>query len=350
LALNRKGGPWEGGGYISLGPRGQKTYVIERSIGRKRFHISTRCHTSAGAEAQLRRFEADPLNYRPEGGDETADVEPVYLTAELAAEYLDACEAKGSARSWVRTKEFYLEKWGEDLGGVDLRRASLRDHIEPALQCRQTGRAGRIITLKAFFAWLRTVKHALRSHEDCTIDLKVPQATPEKWRRRKAADIETVRAAVRLLAPAYRDVLTVLAASGWHVSELERFVRDEGSHIVYVRRPEALAVLVTVHKSGKPGRATIRDQAVLGAAERLRARREVPRRLNDAIKAACAAAGVPSFQAGSMRHSVATWAIESGMTMQEVADFLQHSDKRTTARWYADVAVPRAPALPRVLD
>jgi integrase len=180
--------------------------------------------------------------------------------------------------------------------------------------------------------------------------LKVPQAAPEKWRRRKAASIKVVRAAVRGLAPAYRDVLTVLAATGWHVSELERFVREDASHIVYVRRAEALAVLVTVHKSGKPARATIREQAALDAAERLRKRREMPRRLNDAIRAACDAAGVPAFQAGSMRHAVATWAIESGMSMQEVADFLQHADKRTTSRFYADVAVPRAPALPRVLD
>ena len=41
-----------------------------------------------------------------------------------------------------------------------------------------------------------------------------------------------------------------------------------------------------------------------------------------------------------MRHTVATAAVNAGADMESVADALHHADKRTTARWYATLAVP----------
>jgi integrase len=325
------------GGYVHRQKDGQPLFIIERRVRGRRFHVSTRCHSLRAAMKQLERFEADPLGYAPEGEERE---QGLVLTAQLVQEFHAWQLAKGNTRRHANDMAHRLADWVEDFGGKDLRQLSLRDDIKPALQRRPTNRAHRIIALKAFFSWLRKEKHLLTSAQDATLDLPVPQARPEKHRRRKAVELETVRAAAEGLAPAYRDMLTVLAGTGWHVTELERFVRHPESELVYARRGDTLAVLVTRHKSGGHTRTPVNDGEVLAAAERLRARGELPRKPNEALKAACRAAGVAPFTFGVMRHTVATWAVEHGALPSQVAEFLDHKDKSTTKRFYQDVAVP----------
>jgi hypothetical protein len=67
------------GGLIRKDAKGRDVYVIRRQINGKRYSISTRARSAKAAYEQLKRFEADPENYRPEGAQRAA---PIYLDAE----------------------------------------------------------------------------------------------------------------------------------------------------------------------------------------------------------------------------------------------------------------------------
>lgn len=337
--------PWPGG-YIHRQQDGTDLFIIERRVNGHRFHVSTRCHGWKAAMKQLERFEADPFGYKPEG---IAPEVPMALTADVLEEYRSWQLGKGNTTKHANEMHNRLCDWIDDLAGADLRKVTLRDHIKPALDKRGTCRPHRIIALKGLYAWLRKERHLLTSGQDPTLDLPVPQARPEKWKRRKAVPFEHVQAAVRHMEGAYRDMLVLLAGTGWHVTELERFVRSPESEIVYARRDGTLAVLVTLHKVGEMTRTPVSVRKVLAAAERLRSRGEIPRRPNQALKKACEDAKVPIFTFGVLRHSVATWSVERGAIPALVSEFLNHKDPRTTKRFYTDVSVPTAQVpLPRL--
>ena len=73
------------GGYVTTDSKGRDVFCIRKQIGGKRFDVSTRCHTERAALEQLKKFEADPLLYKP-GGD--PKLLPLLLDAELATEFL----------------------------------------------------------------------------------------------------------------------------------------------------------------------------------------------------------------------------------------------------------------------
>lgn len=328
------------GGYIHAQANGRPLFIIERKINGKRYHLSTRCHTERAALRQLERFEGDPDGYTP-GGD--AAEEPVRLDAAAQLEYRDYLKAKSSSGPAVTDRMRMLKHWMVDLGGLDLRTMSLRDHVMPALTKRTTSRPARIIALKAFMGWLRKERHVLTSAQDCTVDLPVPQAVPEKWKRRKALDRARALAAFEKLEGPQRDCLAVMIATGWHYTELARFVRAAESEIIYPinQKDGVLAVLATKHKNGEMTRTPLVHPEHVTAAEKLRKRRKMPKqRLNDALREACRLAEVPPFTAGVMRHSVGTWAVEDGALASAVSEFLNHKDARTTKRFYLDVVVP----------
>lgn len=331
---------------------GRPLFILERKVGGRKFHISTRAHTEKAAYAHLRRFEADPWKYAEEMAHGRSEVAQLHLSAELVAEY----------RRWMLTRSRpapvslnhandmtrALGDWAEDLKGRDLKRLDL-PFLKERIAKRRTAERHRIIAIKGFFTWLREERHLIDRRDDPTLDLKVPQAIPEKHRRRKAVRIEDVQAVIAALQPAYRDCLLLLARTGWHVSELARFARDPDSRIAPGNDTGVLAVLQVRHKSGDTSRTPIMEPEALAAAQRIRERRTMPRKMNDTIKAACVAAGVPVFHWGVLRHSVATWAIEAGTPADVVAEFLGHKDKKTTLRFYADVGVPTLPVrLPKL--
>ncbi len=348
MPLNRKGGPWRGG-YVSIGSKGRKTYIIEREVGGHRFHISTRCHIDSAAFKQLERFEANPYAYRPEG---KADIK-LLLTNALVEEYESFLLLRRRTTSnHAKEMKSHLADWMEDFGAKDLRRLDLRDDIKPALERRATGRQHRIIALKAFFGWLRKEKGLMKSADDATLDLSVPQAVPARRKRKKAVEWSRVQAAMAHLPKRYADVLTVLAATGMHVTELQRFVRQSDSELILLPTgAKHLAVIVTRHKSGDYTRIPLQHAEHVAAASRLRESRTIPRNLNQELRTACIKAGDKEtpFTFGVMRHSVATWAITDGADPATVAQFLGHKDPRTTLRFYADANVPTAAIPPRLL-
>lgn len=359
-----RGRRWKGG-YIRHESDGRKTFIIEREVGGRRFHISTRTHDEDAALEHLVRFEANPLSYDPAG---LLPREPVFITVELLADYLAfQLEEKRNTSRHARAMVRFLFAWSEALGPRDLRELNLGD-LKRALATWKTSRPHRIIAIKAFFSWLREERQTVKHAEDPTLDLKVPQAEPEKHKRRKAVDWDVVQGVFARLPERYRDFLQLAGATGWHVSELERFCRDERSSIekplARVLTPEGrevLAVLRTWHKGKKWTRTSLVHREHLEAAQRLRAAGEFPRqtRLREAMYAAVDELNeerrrkrlepAPKFGLGVMRHSVATWGVQLGASMERVAGHLEHADPRTTERFYADVAVPAGSVPTRVL-
>lgn len=364
MARQRTRETWDGG-YIHIRVDGKPLFFIEKRRGKEKFHLSTGCSRREEAQQHWLRFQADPWKYKAEMRSGRPDqYSPLYLTEELAQEFtVWQLKTKGVSRKHAKEVGERLAAWVEDLHGVDLRRSNLRDHITPALNSRKTMRGHRISTIKVFFSWLRKTKHLLISAEDPTLDLPVPKAIPEKRKRRKALTLEHVQTAMDHLGPVHRDMLTVIAATGIHFTELERFVGSPESEIDYRKRETTIAVLVLRHKNRDMVQVAITDPDVLSAAERLRKLGRVPRelppgstrddfacrklpRINQAIAWVCERAGVPVFRLGQMRATVGTWLNERGMTKEQVAAFLHHKDPRTTARFYLDVEIPTVAVSP----
>jgi integrase len=331
------------GGYIRKTRSGKSVYVIERWARGKRVHVSTGCTTKEGAEAELARFEADPLRYVPGG----VDPDGVFLTEERVLQYSDHQLSKGLTVEWVQEVARCLVDWSEALEGLDLRQLRLHQDIKPALERWQTQRPHRIKALKGFCRWLREEKGALTRSQDATLDLKVPQARPEKQRRRKVVAPEDVAAVLRELPEVTRDVLHLMSATAWHQSEVRRFAAG-GEIVVPMKAEGVLAVLITRHKSGDLTKTPIVYEEHLAAAKRLRERGNIPTRMTIArhMRAAIKAAGVPGFGTGQMRHSVLTWGVrDGGASIADAKEFGHHRSEQTTKRFYVDLDIPK-PALP----
>jgi integrase len=342
---------WEQrGGRVRTDAKGRPVFIIRKQVGGRRYEVSTRKHSLAAALAEWARFERDPEGYQPGGA---APRSPVYLDNRLSEDFLAwSLHEKGNSAEWVKKQKGVLAWWMERLAGVDLRRATLRDHLAPALE-HAPGKRHRIEVIRALYGWLRKVRNDLAPTEDPTFGaLPVPQPRPAQWTRSRVIPREHYLLAREHLVGPWRDSLDVLAGTGWHVTELIRFANDGAVEpLPKAMRVEAGAVGVLVcprHKSGDTHRTAV-SADVLEAAKRLRERRwpadsKFP--FYDAIEGACRAAEIPRLNPGAFRHSVATWAIEAGADPAAVAAFLGHRSATTTRRFYAThAAPPKVPTL-----
>lgn len=346
-------GDWSGG-YWRRDRRGRRIFYVRRMVEGRRYDVSTRATTERGALEQLRRFEADPVNYKP-GGDPGR--EPVRFDVDLVAKFLEfSRDSRKNSAPYIREQKRLLAMWADaGLAGVDLRRATLRDHILPAAEKFKQGRTRELAKsiLKAFYSWLRTEKHLILAAEDPTYgSLRVEQGRPAQIDRSKVIPREHFLLAREHLVGAHRDALDILASTGWHVTAVLRFARA-GRIEPYPRHGSAknvVGVIVTpMDKDGEPHRTPITNEEVLAAAERLRERGSLDRGdFFAALRAACLAASIPAFTPGRFRHSVATWAIDAGADPASVAAFLGHRSARTTTRFYATHATPRP--VPTLMD
>lgn len=336
-------GKWEGG-YVREDENGRRVYVIEKWWGGSRHHVSTRCSSERAAYKEMERFELDPDNYRPRDGQPGT----VAMTADLILEYRAYQSAKGISGEWVDEVARCLKQWMLAVGKRDLRALDLHRDIRPALATWTTRIPHRIKSLKGFMRWLRAEKGLIK--HDSTADLRVPQAKPEKWTRRKVVPHEDVAAVLKHLPEVTRDVLHLLTATAMHLSEVRRFA-EGGELIAPIQGEGVLSILVVRHKSGALHKASLSFPEHVAAAERLRARGALPKRMTLArhMIAACKAAGVPWFGLGQMRHSVLTWGVERGATIQDASEFAGHKSKTTTERHYVDLAVPKVIPILRLL-
>lgn len=349
MPLNRDGGTWDGG-YVSLGARGRKTFVIERRVNGEKFHVSTRCHELRAALSHLDRFEKNPRAYRPQGDEVDGALR---ITSELVLEHVDwQKREKDNTPRHAYYVGRYLFDWVEDLGGADWRQLSAHRHLKPALAERKTAKAHRIAALKVFFKWLRREKGLVTAAQDPTLDIAVPQANPAKLRERQAVDYERVAVVLRALTGPLRDVLLVKAVTGAHYTEIRRLVRGENARLDVLsaaapHAPTVLAVARFRHKNKRVVSHPIDTRQLLDALLRLQQRLPRDRDVNRAIREVCDRLGLPAFTIGKMRASFGTWHAERGATIEGIADSLHHLSPATTDKFYVDVMVPR-PALPAV--
>lgn len=325
------------GGYIREGSRG-RVYVIQREIHGQRFHVSTRCRTERAALDELARFESSPHTYRPmasAGGPARNDC--VLTPASLVAFERYQLDVKRVTQAYADDCQLYLKAWMHWFAGRDLRTVQLRDITEQLGVWGTTARRNRIVALKSYTKWLRRERAVLGRAEDPTMDLEVPRSRPEKLERRKAVPLELVRATLPLLPEDVRQLVQLLAATGLHVSEVRRFAKGAGG--LHEPTPEqretgVLAYLSVPHKTGVLHVVALGIEEAFEAAKAIRARGNIPSHSRQwfALREAKA-----DWNIGSLRHSVATWLYEAGVSLEAIAEQLGHRDKRTTSDFYRDI-------------
>jgi hypothetical protein len=216
--------PWDtwSAGRVWIGNDGTRTYYVR--IGGR--YVSTREHTEDGALAWMIREKV--------GGAVAAPP----LNDQWIAEYVEHCRTKGQDRQSVLAKERQLAEWRERIG---VRKTTLPVLAE--ISKKMSGARNKVAALKAYFTRLRQQGRVQRQH-DPTLDLAKPSAPSSDWDR--LVPLESHAKVVAELDPRWGDLLVVLLGTGWHVSELLRFVRGgsiDGDVLVWPR-----------HKSGEPHR------------------------------------------------------------------------------------------------
>lgn len=330
-------------GYVRGG-----VYVIEKRIHGRKWHVSTRCTQLRAAMRQLERFEESPADYRPEGGDGPELV----LTESLIEEFF-AWHRAHTSRPWALNVRSLLVDWANHLRGADLRRLSLVDDLKPHLK-NATQQPHRVKAIRLLFKWLRTEKGLITRPQDATLDLAVPPARPAQWEKSKAVAWERVLELLPHLRADVRDVLELLAATGWHISEARRFAAGgtlreresaDPSHVV--------AVIGVKHKSGKPHFTALLHERHAVVARRVRERGRVidngalRKQMLKGFAAVDAerkktdpkAEPVERFQLGAMRHSLTNWLADAGVGVEERGRYLGHNPA-TNARFYVDAQRP----------
>jgi hypothetical protein len=339
--LRKKVPGWPG--YIRDG-----VWIIEKRVGGKKFHVSTRATSPRAAMKQLERFEADPNGFSAAG---TKRVAELALTTELIDDF-HAWHKTHVTTQWADDVYRTLQRWANHLGGIDLRNLSLVDDLKPFIVGAKS-RPLKVASIKVLFRWLRTEKGLVTRAQDVTLDFITPPFKPRKdTGESKAIEFERLAKVVPLLALHIRDVLELLAATGWHISEVRRFANPEIGRFRYrdaADKPEVLATIGTRHKVGGKWHFTaLLFQSHVDAAQRIRERGKVVDRtiLRRHLKRACEKAGVKAFNMGDMRASVLTWLRLAGVPPALAAAYVGHTSTATQDRFYVNQEIARA-VLPR---
>ena len=328
-------------GYVREG-----LFIIEKRIGGKKFHVSTRCTSLRAALKQLERFEENPAAYSPRGVDAPA---PLVLDLKMIDE-LHAWHAPTvSSTEWANDVKRTLKHWANHLKGADLRNLSLIDDLKPFIAGDAPSKPLRVASIKVLFRWLLREKGLITRAQNVAEEFITPPFKPrQQTGESKAIEFERLAKVVPLLKTEVRDVLELLAATGWHITEVQRFakkeigrfrLRDAGD------RPEVLATIGTRHKDGGKWHFTaLLFQSHVDAAHRIRARGYVFNRtaLRRNLKKACEEAGVKAFNMGDMRASVLTWLRLAGVPMETAMLYVGHTSVETQNRFYVNAEVARA--------
>lgn len=321
-------GQWEGGRVIET-KDGKRVYYIRKRIRGRLYEVSTRSSTLKAALAQWERFQANPEAYEPSGA--LPGVAPT-IAAQLDA-YLEACLAAGNSVNWRTQKRRYLTWWAKKLPG-DVRRLS-RERVLSALD-GTTAPHNRLASLKAFCAWLYE-RGLLSKAEHVTEDIPIPAPKPAQWSAPRAISRDVFTATLAKVDDvAYRDILAVIAGTGMHTQEALRLARGKGSITG--------TTLEILHKNGRRHRMVV-EASVAEAVARVQRRGGFSvSRLMKTVKAAADAAGVPRWAPGALRHSVVSWLIGDGASLEAVAAYTNH-DVATLKKFYNVAAIPRPATL-----
>jgi hypothetical protein len=346
------------GGYVRNG-----TFIIERKIGGRKFHVSTHTTTLRGAMKQLERFEEDPSAYDPRG---SSGGDALVLDLQLIDEFT-AWHRKSVSHEWSLDVRRLLIDWANHLRGADLRTLSLSQHLKSHLHPKPPAEPPaqqhhRVKAIRKLFGWLREERELITRAQDITLDLPVPVIKPrQRTGESKAVEEERVLKVLPLLAEHVRDVLEFLAITGWHISEVRRFAmtgtvrgRDAAD------KPEVLATVGTIHKDGgKPHFTALLFEPHVELAKRIRARGHVitKGRLRKHLLRACKqveakmretdpSAKFKPFNMGDMRASVLTWLRIAGVPPELAMAYVGHTSIETQNRFYVNQQMTKA-VLPR---
>jgi hypothetical protein len=337
------------GGFIRYDHRCKPTYIIRQMIHGHRFTVSTHTHSEAAAMMHLRRFEANPTDYTPQG--RAAWREPIIITDRVILAFTTWSGlpkpqgGAGNSAEWVHQQKKHCEWWQAKLGKTDLRGAKL-DPILRALE-GAASRNHRIAVIKKLYGWLRD-RDLIEVSEDPTLGkLAAHKVQPKE---RAAFPVETFEIIRNNLTEPWRSMWIVSASTGCHMTELRRFA-DDGK----IEAPEpgrtdgAIAVIyIPRHKNRLPWRVPISQPSVREAAQRVLEHGSFDlRRYAKATRAACVAAKIEPVTAGRiLRHTFIRHAITKGATIEQAGEFVGHLDPRTT-RIYGQNA-PRLVPTPAV--
>lgn len=397
--LNALPTTWEGG-IVRYDRRGNPVYVIRRMVNGRRWKKTLDVNSEREARLELLRFDADPEGYCLE----VVEDEPIYLDDALVERFLAwsgaprADNGKANSRKWLRWQKKCLQWWAERLVDgqgrlLDLRRVNRAKHVLPhldgvpgpkpgtwSIEPTKSKRHKREV-IKAIYAWLRKHEGRITAAQDPVMDMPVGKGRVAQTEggKNKVVPRENVEKVINYLlskGSRFGHVLAVQAGTGWHTTELVRFIaRGELVQPVpkLLQEPGVTAILVgPQHKNGKRHFAKVGDGVALSARILLerdgeeaaeadldgrggyhRGTGEVvgsisERHYYEAVKNACTDLGIPKFSPAWMRHTNATHALQQKFGHEEVGKFLGHSDGTMAKEVYGPNAVP--PKVPTIMD
>lgn len=367
------------GGRVRLARDGSEVFVIERRIGVVRKAVTLHVDTEKAAEVELSRFEDDPANYTKKkertakalAGAVRFDLETVGAFLKEAEKRVEKGDLTRQYKNQILAP--YLTQWAKVFSGRDIRRIELGE-LRAQLKRWTTAHHKRVVALKAFTAWLRE-EDMLKPGEDPTLELKTPEIVPAKSIKVQGYPIALIEKLYSEVEhQAARDIIRLRCTRGMHDTEIDRVAR--GNCILRrVDDPSGITgVLVFAHlKKGKQHALSL-DAAQFAACERLMARGkslsrpEMKRQIDRVVIGWHGCGGlervyllkrgerqteiVPCkkcsrIRPGELRHSFATWAKnfgervipakQAGVPLDEVAEEMGHTGRRTTGLFYVDV-------------
>ncbi len=342
-------GRWAGG-RVAQGRHG-RTWIIEKMVRGERYTLALDVASEKEALAELALFRRDPKAYLA-SSQPSDEPEGVGIHPDLVARFLAHLEEKGRTPKYRRDCQHYLAAWAEVLGDATFQELELH-HLKTALAKTKKARPQRIATLKSYCSFLRE-EGLLKSADDPTLELKVPQARAERAVRTKGYSMPTVQAHYGAVSvQAVRDVIVLRAKAGMHGSEIDR-IATGACEVREVKGAEPIVATVRfIHKRGDVHTQSL-DVQMFAAVQRLMARGSAPvdSYVRKALRAAAKELGLSSKEAikpGELRHSFVDWAQTSGerftpdgggVPLADIGAAIGHKSAMTTNRFYNVSTVP----------
>ncbi|RKH20143.1 hypothetical protein D7X74_04920 [Corallococcus sp. CA047B] len=355
---------WSGGRTYTA-TDGSARWIIRKTVAGVAHNVTLDVRSEAEALAELAAFRRNPAAYRTasqERQDEAQQAQEdaaqaVFLDEDRARRFLQHLKASGRSDEYLKSTRSYLAAWATALADKDLR-AVTGPALKKTLATWDTGKKWRIIVFKSFTSFLQDAGE-LDPMVNPGRFLKVPPA--RRNHELKGYSIEHVQKLYAALgSQAIRDVLCLQAKTGMHGTEVNRLASGDGKITVLKDQGEIAATVTFKHKTGKRFTLSL-DAQGLAAAKRLQARGSAPDRqtIREAVERVGARTGLEFIHFGAIRHSFATWLVErgriynpkgGGLSLEAVAQALNHSSTRTTALHYVSATVPPMYVVPIRLE
>ena len=306
-------------------------YVIDRRVHGRRLKRSTGCIDEANANAEYRRFEADPAHYLPRGreGVAWAEAVPRFLRSQRAEQH--------NSPYWTEQQARILAAWGQrpafaTLDSFDSSdvKAYLADRAEgkagPEKRKGPTGRATRnreLATLKALMGWARAERLPANR-----ADVEVPILREGRGKNAPHPVPDDVwRAVLKRLLPRWRAAAEVMLGVGLRYGELASLrpehIREGGIFVPESKNQDARTIPASPRTV-----ASARHLLALGGVPDDRGMQ-----MGDRLEAACRALRVRAFSAHELRHTYATSCIRAGVDLETLRARLGHRDLATVQKY-----------------